>query len=59
MAENREKRPNWRTGAPNGNQNALKHGRYTRRARMLRARVRELKRRVKAVLAEIESEISP
>ena len=57
MAETREKRPNWRTGAPDGNQNTLKHGRYTRQAKALRARVRDLKSRVKSALAMVEEEL--
>ncbi|MGN6147969.1 MAG: hypothetical protein ACTHPD_05460 [Rhizomicrobium sp.] len=58
MPENRQKRPNWRTGAPNGNRNALKHGRHTKDARALRARIRDFKRRVKIALAMVDALIA-
>jgi len=56
IPENREKRPNWRTGAPDGNKNALKHGRYAAKTRALRRRVRELRLKTEKLLARLESE---
>lgn len=56
MPENRQKRPNWRTGAPDGNTNALKHGRYTKEAKALRARIRDFKQRVKIALAMVDAQ---
>lgn len=38
------------SGAPKGNQNALKHGEYTREAREFRKHVRELLRSGKEML---------
>jgi hypothetical protein len=54
VPENRQKRPNWRRGAPNGNRNALKHGRHTKEARALRARIRDFKQRAKIALAMVD-----
>jgi hypothetical protein len=51
-AENRDSRPNWRTGAPDGNRNALKHGRFTKEAKARRAELRVFLRKVRADLAE-------
>jgi hypothetical protein len=45
-------------GAPVGNRNRLTSGRYTRRAKAVRAQIRDLKRRVKVVLARVEEELS-
>ena len=55
IPENRQKCPNWRTGAPDRNQNALKHGRYTKEARALRARIRNFKQRAKIALAMVDA----
>ena len=43
------------SGAPKGNQNALKTGDYTREALAERHQVRELLRQARAVLSEFES----
>jgi hypothetical protein len=58
MAENLENRPNWRTGAPDGNRNALKTGYHTREAKALRARIRDLKRRARQAIAQVEMELA-
>ena len=58
MAENRRKRPNWRTGAPAGNRNALKTGRYTKERKALRARIRSFRQRVKSTLALVDEQLS-
>jgi len=42
------------SGAPGGNKNALKHGRYTGEAIAERARVRELVRQARKLLLQIE-----
>ena len=42
-----------RMGAPPGNRNRLKNGRYTKDAKALRARIRDLRRRVKIALAVV------
>jgi len=42
------------SGAPRGNKNALKHGRYTGEAITERARVRELVRQARKLLLQIE-----
>ena len=47
------KKPNWRCGAPNGNRNAAK---TIPSLCTLQKRVRALKRRVRAALAEIEGQ---
>lgn len=56
-AENAEKRPNWRTGAPDGNRNALKHGRYTKEARAIRARVSAWRKTMRALLKLAKQQI--
>lgn len=43
------------SGAPKGNQNALKHGRYTKRAIEERRELRRLMREADKFLEEIES----
>jgi len=40
-------------GAPFRNRNRLKHGRHTCRARLLRSRVRDLKRRARAAIEDV------
>jgi len=47
--------PNWRTGAPAGNRNALKHGRYTAKQRALEAQVRLVVRRARLHIALAEA----
>src|SRR6516165_5232730 len=42
------------SGAPRGNKNALKHGRYTREANAERARIRELVRQARKLLLQIK-----
>jgi glucans biosynthesis protein len=42
------------SGAPRGNRNALKHGRYTREAIVERAHIRELVREARKLLLRIE-----
>jgi uncharacterized protein YjcR len=42
------------SGAPRGNKNALKHGRYTREAIAERQRIRELVRHARKLLLQIE-----
>jgi uncharacterized protein YjcR len=42
------------SGAPQGNKNALKHGRYTHAAMAERKRVRELTRQARKLLLQIE-----
>ena len=49
VAESRQKGPNWRTGAPGGNTNAVKSGRYTNEMKALRAEVRVLVARTTAL----------
>jgi hypothetical protein len=49
VAESRHKRPNWRTGAPAGNTNAVKTGCHTKQMKALRAEVRLLLARTKAL----------
>jgi len=44
------------SGAPHGNQNALKHGYYTREAVMLRLQARQTLRRIKGMLRPPESQ---
>ena len=44
------------SGAPKGNQNALKHGRFTREEIMRRRRLRDLLRKSDALLQELESD---
>ena len=41
------------TGAPKGNKNALKHGRYTAEAKAERRYIRELIRKVNRLLGEL------
>jgi glucans biosynthesis protein len=41
------------SGAPLGNQNALKHGRYTRTAKAERRRAQELLRQTRKTLADV------
>jgi len=43
-----------RVGAPPGNRNALTHGRQTRAARALRARIRDVRRRAHAAIRAVE-----
>jgi glucans biosynthesis protein len=43
-----------RSGAPRGNKNALKHGRYTREAIAERWHIRELVRQARKLLLQIE-----
>jgi hypothetical protein len=43
-------------GGQPGNRNAVKHGRYTREARALRARIRDFKQRVKIALAMVDQQ---
>ena len=47
-----------RGGPPKGNRNALKTGAHTKRWRDWRARVRDLKRRVKRTLAEVDAQLA-
>jgi len=47
---------NPRMGAPPGNRNRLKNGRYTKKAKALRARVFDFKKRVKVMLAAVDEE---
>jgi uncharacterized protein YjcR len=42
------------SGAPSGNQNALKHGRYTRAALTEQKRIRELMRQARQLIEQIE-----
>jgi hypothetical protein len=42
------------SGAPRGNKNALKHGRYTREAIAERAHIRELVRQARKLLLQID-----
>jgi uncharacterized protein YjcR len=42
------------SGAPRGNKNALKHGRYTREAVSERAQIRELVRQTRKLILQIE-----
>jgi hypothetical protein len=42
------------SGASRGNENALKHGRYTRQAIAERQRIRELVRQARKLLLQIE-----
>jgi uncharacterized protein YjcR len=42
------------SGAPQGNKNALKHGRYTREAMAERGRIRELVRQTRKLLLQIK-----
>ena len=42
------------SGAPRGNKNALKHGRYTREAMGERAHIRDLVRQARKLLLQIE-----
>jgi uncharacterized protein YjcR len=42
------------SGAPRGNKNALKHGRYTHEAIAERTRIRELVRQAQKLLLQIE-----
>jgi glucans biosynthesis protein len=42
------------SGAPRGNKNALKHGRYTREAISERQRIRELVRGARKLLLQID-----
>ena len=44
------------SGAPKGNQNALKHGRFTREEIALRRHLRDLLRKSDELLRELESE---
>jgi uncharacterized protein YjcR len=44
------------SGAPKGNQNALKHGRFTRQEIALRRHLRDLLRKSDELLRELESE---
>jgi len=41
-------------GAPRGNRNAVKTGRYTAGARVLKRRIAEWRRKVRAVLASLD-----
>jgi len=52
------KKPNWRCGAPDGNRNALKHGRYAKEMRAVKAEVRELIRRMKFHVALARAHIA-
>ena len=45
------------SGAPKGNQNALKHGEYTKEAIAERREVRGIIRRVKLLWSEIDQEV--
>jgi uncharacterized protein YjcR len=42
------------SGAPRGNKNALKHGRYTREAIAERGQIRELMRQTRKLILQIE-----
>ena len=42
------------SGAPRGNENALKHGRYTREAMEERAHIRDLVRQARKLVLQIE-----
>ena len=42
------------SGAPRGNKNALKHGRYTREAIAERGQIRELVRQTRKLILEIK-----
>ena len=42
------------SGAPRGNKNALKHGRYTREAMEERAHIRDLVRQARKLVLQIE-----
>ena len=46
-----------KAGARRGNKHALKHGRHTKEARALRARVRDFKQRVKIALALVDEQL--
>jgi uncharacterized protein YjcR len=41
------------SGAPKGNQNALKHGRYTKRIKEVGKSSRETLKKVKGIIAEL------
>jgi hypothetical protein len=41
-------------GGQPGNRNAVKHGRHTKEAKALRARIRDFKQRVKIALAMVD-----
>ena len=45
-----------KAGARRGNKHALKHGRHTKEARALRARIRDFKQRVKIALALVDEQ---
>ncbi len=47
-----------RRGAPKGNRNARKHGRFDAGARHLRRRIAALRRSAKALMSRAESEIA-
>jgi hypothetical protein len=47
------------SGAPRGNKNALKHGRYTREAIAERGRTRELVQQSRRLLLQIKQTLSP
>ena len=47
--------PNWRTGAPAGNRNALKHGRYTAERRAAAREVTVVLRRARMHIAMAEA----
>ena len=42
------------SGAPRGNKNALKHGRFTREAMAERAQIRELVRQTRKLILQIK-----
>jgi hypothetical protein len=47
------------SGAPRGNQNALKHGRFTRQALDERRQLRDLLRQSQALIRQMMSPLSP
>ena len=46
-----------KAGARRGNKHALKHGRHTKEARALRARIRDFKQRVKIALTLVDEQL--
>lgn len=48
-------KPKSKGGAPKGNKNALRHGRHTAELRARRARLADLRRSARAVIAQVEA----